>query len=150
MLLGLPGDNSYANYREANRALWRLTLLPLCTKILGALAEGLRPAIPGARLSVDLDKLPALSEDRERYWDQISGADFLSNTEKRRLPKAHQSSAPHQQLEAQRKDRVDHDLGDQIKTVAARNQRVERECQENGDDEDQGSTLPRSHVITRP
>src|SRR5690606_21629198 len=29
MLLGLPGDNTYANYREANRALWRLTLLPL-------------------------------------------------------------------------------------------------------------------------
>ncbi len=26
MLLGLPGDNSYANYREANRALWRLTI----------------------------------------------------------------------------------------------------------------------------
>ena len=85
MLLGLPGDNSYANYREANRALWRLTLLPLCTKILSALAEGLRPAFAGARLSVDLDKLPALSEDRERYWEQISGADFLSKPEKRRL-----------------------------------------------------------------
>jgi len=25
MLLGLPGDNTYANYSEANRALWRLT-----------------------------------------------------------------------------------------------------------------------------
>ena len=24
MLLGLPGDSTYANYREANRALWRL------------------------------------------------------------------------------------------------------------------------------
>src|SRR3546814_1030491 len=27
MLLGLPGDNTYANYQEANRALWRLTIL---------------------------------------------------------------------------------------------------------------------------
>src|SRR3546814_4938324 len=26
MLLGLPGDATYANYREANRALWRLTV----------------------------------------------------------------------------------------------------------------------------
>ena len=34
MLLGLPGDATYANYREANRALWRLTVLPLCAKIL--------------------------------------------------------------------------------------------------------------------
>src|SRR3546814_914334 len=33
MLLGLPGDATYANYREANRALWRLTVLPLCAKI---------------------------------------------------------------------------------------------------------------------
>ncbi len=41
MLLGLPGDNTYANYREANRALWRLTLLPLAAKILGGLQEGL-------------------------------------------------------------------------------------------------------------
>ena len=32
MLLGLPGDNTYANYREANRALWRLTLLPMAVR----------------------------------------------------------------------------------------------------------------------
>ena len=38
MLLGLPGDATYANYREANRALWRLTLLPLASKLLSALA----------------------------------------------------------------------------------------------------------------
>ena len=48
MLLGLPGDNTYANYREANRALWRLTLLPLAGKILGGLAEGLRAVVPEA------------------------------------------------------------------------------------------------------
>ena len=39
MLLGLPGDNTYSNYREASRALWRLTLLPLAGKILGGLAS---------------------------------------------------------------------------------------------------------------
>ncbi len=33
MLLGLPGDNTYANYREANRALWRLTILPLLMRV---------------------------------------------------------------------------------------------------------------------
>ena len=35
MLLGLPGDNTYSNYREANRALWRLPLLPLAQKLFG-------------------------------------------------------------------------------------------------------------------
>ena len=85
MLLGLPGDNSYANYKEANRALWRLTLLPLSHKILGALAEGLDDWWPGAALRVDLDQITALAEDRERLWDQVSRADFLSDSEKRAL-----------------------------------------------------------------
>jgi len=85
MLLGLPGDNTYANYREANRALWRLTLLPLAGKILSALAEGLAPWFPDARLAVDLDQVPALSEDREKLWAQVSAADFLSAEEKRAM-----------------------------------------------------------------
>ncbi len=85
MLLGLPGDNTYANYREANRALWRLTLLPLAGKLLSAIAEGLAPWFPAAGLAVDLDRVPALAEDRERLWTQVSGADFLSDAEKRRM-----------------------------------------------------------------
>ncbi|RJY09693.1 phage portal protein [Aurantiacibacter aquimixticola] len=85
MLLGLPGDNTYANYREANRALWRLTLLPLSGKILGGLAEGLSPWFPGLSLTVDLDQVTALSEDRERLWKQVSAAEFLSTEEKRSL-----------------------------------------------------------------
>ena len=85
MLLGLPGDATYANYREANRALWRLTLLPLATKILSALGEGLAPWFPDATLAIDLDRVPALAEDRERLWAQVSAAEFLSDDEKRSL-----------------------------------------------------------------
>ena len=85
MLLGLPGDNTYANYREANRALWRLTLLPLAAKIGNALAGGLAAWFEGATIAVDLDRVPALTEDRERLWAQVSGADFLSAAEKRTL-----------------------------------------------------------------
>jgi HK97 family phage portal protein len=85
MLLGLPGDNTYANYREANRALWRLTLLPLAGKILSGLQEGLRPWFPKLVLAVDLDRVPALAEDRERLWAQLSAADFLEPGEKRAL-----------------------------------------------------------------
>ncbi len=84
MLLGLPGDNTYANYREANRALWRLTLLPLLAKILAGLHSGLNDWFAEAP-SVDLDQVPALAEDRERLWSQVSGADFLTNAEKRAI-----------------------------------------------------------------
>ncbi|MBR0553885.1 phage portal protein [Stakelama marina] len=85
MLLGLPGDNTYANYREANRALWRLAILPLADKILGALRQGLSPWFADAALSVDLDRVPALAEDRERLWVQVSGAEFLTPSEKRAI-----------------------------------------------------------------
>lgn len=85
MLLGLPGDSTYANYREANRALWRLTLLPLSAKIFSALGEGLAPWFPDTRLAIDLDRIPALAEDRERLWSQVGAADFLDAQEKRAL-----------------------------------------------------------------
>ena len=83
MLLGLPGDATYNNDREANRALWRLTLLPLAGKLLAALSEGLVTWFPDAALSIDLDQVPALAEDRERLWTQVSSAAFLSDDEKR-------------------------------------------------------------------
>ncbi len=85
MLLGLPGDSTYANYREANRALWRLTLLPLANKLLAALQEGLVTWFPEAKLAIDLDRVPALAEDRERLWAQVTAADFLSADEKRAM-----------------------------------------------------------------
>ncbi|WP_225207788.1 phage portal protein [Novosphingobium huizhouense] len=85
MLIGLPGDSTYANYREANRALWRLTLLPLAGKLLAALSEGLAPWFAGASLAVDLDRVPALAEDRETLWSMVGAADFLSSAEKRRI-----------------------------------------------------------------
>lgn len=85
MLLGLPGDATYANYREANRALWRLTLLPLAAKLLGALGEGLSPWFSGETLAIDLDRVPALAEDRERLWTQVTAADFLDPQEKRAM-----------------------------------------------------------------
>jgi HK97 family phage portal protein len=85
MLLGLPGDATYANYREANRALWRLTVLPLADRILGAIAGALAAWWPGVRLRLDIDQVTALAEDRERLWTQVSAADFLTREEKRAM-----------------------------------------------------------------
>jgi HK97 family phage portal protein len=85
MLLGLPGDNSYANYREANKALWRQTILPLAEMILGGLAQGLRGWWPGLVLAVDMNRVAALADDRAALWDRVAGADFLSREEKRAM-----------------------------------------------------------------
>ena len=85
LLLGLPGDATYANYKEANVALWRLTLLPLTGRILAALSAHLQTGWPGLELRIDRDAVPALSEDRERLWAQVSAATFLTDLEKRNL-----------------------------------------------------------------
>ena len=85
MLLGLPGDSTYANYREANRALWRLTVLPMAERILGGIGAALGAWWPGVKLALDVDQVTALAEDRERLWAQVSGAGFLSDEEKREM-----------------------------------------------------------------
>jgi HK97 family phage portal protein len=84
MLLGIPGDATYSNYREANRALWRSTVLPLVTRIGCALSQWLSPAYGrNLRLAVDADRIEALSADRAALWSRVSEAEFLTLNEKR-------------------------------------------------------------------
>ena len=86
MLLGLPGDNTYANYREANQAFWRQTIIPLVQKTALGLQNWLGPWFDASvSVSPDLEKVPALTEDRTALWQRLSQADFLSNDEKRVL-----------------------------------------------------------------
>jgi HK97 family phage portal protein len=85
LLLGLPGDNTYANYAEAQRALWRQTVLPLVGRLTDALTHWLAPLSPDETLdlAVDLDAIEALSGEREALWRRVTAADFLSDEEKR-------------------------------------------------------------------
>lgn len=85
MLLGLPGDSTHANYAEANRALWRMTILPMADKLVGALGAALSQWWPDVRLGIDLDGIPALWADRERLWRVVAAADFISRAEKREM-----------------------------------------------------------------
>lgn len=84
MLLGIPGDNTYANYQEANRAFWRQTVLPLCGRLAEALTAWLAPAYgDGLRLWFDADQIEALASEREALWGRVAAADFLTVDEKR-------------------------------------------------------------------
>ncbi|MFQ3664925.1 MAG: phage portal protein [Sphingomonadaceae bacterium] len=85
MLLGLPGDATYANYAQANVALWRLTILPLLGRILEGFQEHLARWWPDLRIEPDLDAIPALWSDREALWRHVAAADFLTVDEKRAL-----------------------------------------------------------------
>lgn len=84
MLLGIPGDNTYSNYQEANRALYRQTVLPLAERIFGALIQWLSPLFGGGlRLCPDLDQISALAPERESLWRRVNEASFLTDDEKR-------------------------------------------------------------------
>ncbi len=84
MLLGIPGDNTYANYKEANLAFWRMTVLPLVGKVGDTLSHWLAPKTNGkGRFAPDLDAVPALAPEREAMWRKLAAADFLTREEKR-------------------------------------------------------------------
>ena len=85
MLLGIPGDLTYANYAEANRAFFRLTVLPLAGRLAGAIGDWLGGhfGAPDLRLAQDLDRVEGLSAEREALWARVGTADFLSRSEKR-------------------------------------------------------------------
>ena len=84
MLLGIPGDNTYSNYAEANRAFCRQTVVPLVTRIASALGHWLGESFGGGlRLAPDLDEVPALSIEREALWKRVGEASFLTDDEKR-------------------------------------------------------------------
>jgi HK97 family phage portal protein len=83
LLLGLPGDNTHANYAEANRAFYRQTVIPLVRRTADSLARWLEPAFGPARLEPDLDAVEALAGERESLWRRVQAADFLSTDEKR-------------------------------------------------------------------
>ncbi|MCV2880974.1 phage portal protein [Actibacterium sp. XHP0104] len=86
MLLGIPGDATYANYQEANRAFYRLTVLPLAARVTAAVSEFLSGfAGEVVELRPDLDQVPALATERDAQWRRIADAGFLTDAEKRAL-----------------------------------------------------------------
>ncbi len=84
-LLGLPGDTAYANMKEAGRALYRQTVLPLMDRILEGLADSLSDWLGKVRLAVDVDQISELNEDRRALWEQVNAATFLTDEEKREM-----------------------------------------------------------------
>jgi HK97 family phage portal protein len=72
VLVGLPGDATYANAREAGR-------------ILDALGKMLSDWLGLVSLSVDTDQLSELADDRAKLWEVVGAASFLSDPEKREM-----------------------------------------------------------------
>lgn len=84
MLLGIPGDNTYANMAEATRGFWRQTVVPLVGRTSKAVSRWLAPAWHSdLELRPDFDAVEALSPEREALWARLDKASFLTLNEKR-------------------------------------------------------------------
>lgn len=84
MLAGVPGDATFANYREARFHLWEDTILPLLEFLVAEFNLWLVPFFDkDLRIYYDADAIPALAPRREASWNKIATADFLTINEKR-------------------------------------------------------------------
>lgn len=86
ILVGIRGDASFNNYREARAHFWEDTVLPLAELIRTQFTDWLRKKYKtDCEIYFDLDSVPALISKREKLWEKVSNADFLSTDEKREI-----------------------------------------------------------------
>ena len=84
-LLGIPGDNTYTNYSQAVRALYRQAVIPLVQHVSEDLSIFFQPTYGEDFMLVpDLDSLEALAEERKELWDRINGSKVMTVDEKRK------------------------------------------------------------------
>lgn len=84
-LIGIPGDNTYANYEQATLAFWTETVLPLLGWILDGFNRWLTPLYgPDLYLWYDDEAIPALEPLRKAKAERINAASYMTINEKRR------------------------------------------------------------------
>lgn len=83
-LLGIKGDNTYANYAEARLAFWEDTALPLLGMILDDWNSWLAAPF-GVEIRPDTDSIPAIAEKRLKLWEMADDSADLTINERRAM-----------------------------------------------------------------
>jgi HK97 family phage portal protein len=84
MLLGIPGDNTYSNYKEARQAFWEDTVIYYLEYFRQELTNWLMGNSDNY-LDYSLDNVAALAPKRESLWKMAQESNFLKINEKRAL-----------------------------------------------------------------
>lgn len=83
-LLGIPGDNTYANLQEARLALWEQTVIPIAENVVDNLNSWLGSFYGYEyELACDTDEINALAERRQTVWSRLAACPFMTINEKR-------------------------------------------------------------------
>ncbi|MFN3232928.1 MAG: phage portal protein [Alphaproteobacteria bacterium] len=83
-LIGIPDAQTYSNNREARLALYEDAVMPLADLFAESMTSWLAPFFgEDLTLSYDKDRVEALSPRRDRLYQRLAGADWLTRNEKR-------------------------------------------------------------------
>jgi HK97 family phage portal protein len=85
VLMGIPGDSTYNNQKEARQAFWDTTVLYYLNLYRAELNNWLMLRDQNLLLDYSLDDVPAMEYRRTTKWERAEKADFLSINEKREL-----------------------------------------------------------------
>lgn len=84
ILVGIPGDSTFNNYREARMSLYEDTVIPFADFIVSSLNHWLAPRFgENVRIGYDADKIEALASKRVEKMASVDKISFLSTNEKR-------------------------------------------------------------------
>lgn len=83
-LLGIPGDNTYANLQEARLSMWEQTILPMVERLSDSMTRWLLPMFDNQlELAPDTENITILAMRNQAIWDRVQKADFLTDDERR-------------------------------------------------------------------
>ena len=88
MLVGIPGEATFANYREARESFWEDTVKWYLELLKAELNGWLFPDTSKDKLFLDydMDVVPAMAYKRDKLWDRaIAAGDFLTVDERREM-----------------------------------------------------------------
>lgn len=85
-MLGIPGDNTYNNMKEARLSFYENTIMFEITRIEEELNRWLVPMFDEKlELKFDWNAVPAIAEKKEMLWSMLNKANFITINEKRSL-----------------------------------------------------------------
>ena len=82
MLLGIPGDNTYNNQKEARASFWEETIIFYLDLIKGEFNNWLFET-EETFIDYDISQIPALAYKQEITWQRVKEASFMTINEKR-------------------------------------------------------------------
>lgn len=85
LLLNIPGDNTYSNYREARLGFFEDTVIPLVDMMTAELNAWLSPYFGNVEIRPDYDSIEAIAEKRRGLWEMVDASDEITVNEAREL-----------------------------------------------------------------